>query len=631
MPKFAASIFTLINKTMSEQIIVKERDEVIVRFSGDSGDGMQLAGNIFSTVSATVGNDICTFPDYPADIRAPQGSLTGVSGFQVHIGSGKVYTPGDLCDVLVAMNAAALKTQYRYAKPDATIIIDTDSFGPADLKKAAFATEDPLAEMNIDADRVVACPITQMVKDCLADSGMEPKAVLKCRNMFALGLVCWLFDRDLNVAFNYLREKFAKKPALAEANIKVIQAGYDYGHNTHSSATNVYRVETKHKVPGRYMDITGNKATAYGFIAAAEKAGLKLYLGSYPITPATDVLHELSKHKSLGVTTVQCEDEIAGCASAVGASFAGALAVTSTSGPGICLKSEAMNLAVIMELPLVVLDVQRGGPATGLPTKSEQTDLLQVLFGRNGESPMPVLAATSPTDCFDAAYMACKIALEHMTPVVLLTDAFVANGSGAFRLPNLAEYAAINPPYVPEELKGTWTPYQRQEENGVRYWAVPGREGFQHILGGLEKDNKTGAISTDPENHDLMTRLRQQKIDAIPVPDLVVEGDAEDAELLIVGFGGTYGHLHAAMDEMRATGKKVALAHFKYINPLPKNTAEVLRKYPKVVVAEQNSGQLAAWLRMKVDRFSPCQYNEVKGQPFSTNQLINVFTKMMEE
>ena len=616
---------------MSEQLIVKERDEVIVRFSGDSGDGMQLAGNIFSTVSATVGNDICTFPDYPADIRAPQGSLTGVSGFQVHIGAGRVYTPGDLCDVLVAMNAAALKTQYRYAKPDATIIIDTDSFGPSDLKKAAFETEDPLTEMNIDADRVIACPITQMVKDCLAGSGMEPKAILKCRNMFALGLVCWLFDRDLNVAFNYLREKFAKKPALAEANIKVIQAGYDYGHNTHSSATNVYRVETKHKVPGRYMDITGNKATAYGFIAAAEKAGLKLYLGSYPITPATDVLHELSKHKSLGVTTVQCEDEIAGCASAVGAAFGGALAVTSTSGPGICLKSEAMNLAVIMELPLVVLDVQRGGPATGLPTKSEQTDLLQVLFGRNGESPMPVIAATSPTDCFDAAYMACKFAVEHMTPVVLLTDAFIANGSGAFRLPNLAEYAAINPPYVPEELKGTWTPYQRQTENSVRYWAVPGREGFQHILGGLEKDNKTGAISTDPENHDLMTRLRQQKIDAIPVPNLEVEGDKEDAELLIVGFGGTYGHLHAAMDEMRAAGKKVALAHFKYINPLPANTAEVLRKYPKVVVAEQNTGQLAAWLRMKVDGFVPYQYNEVKGQPFVSSRLISAFTKMMED
>ena len=608
---------------MAEKMEVKELGDVVVRFSGDSGDGMQLAGNIFSTVSATVGNSISTFPDYPADIRAPQGSLTGVSGFQVHIGAETVYTPGDKCDVLVAMNAAALKTQYKFAKPGAAIIIDTDSFGPNDLKKAAFATDYPLAEMGIDADRVIACPITQMVKDCLADSGMDVKAMLKCRNMFALGLVCWLFDRDLEIAFNFLREKFAKKPAIAEANIKVIQAGYDYGHNTHSSVANVYRVETKNKVPGRYMDITGNKATAYGFIAAAEKAGLKLYLGSYPITPATDVLHELSKHKSLGVTTVQCEDEIAGCASSVGASFAGALAVTSTSGPGICLKSEAMNLAVIMELPLVVLDVQRGGPATGLPTKSEQTDLLQVLFGRNGESPMPVMAATSPTDCFDAAYMACKIALEHMTPVVLLTDAFVANGSGAFRLPNLANYPAINPPYVPEELKGTWTPYQRQEENGVRYWAVPGREGFQHILGGLEKDNKTGAISTAPENHDLMTRLRQQKIDSIPVPDLEVEGDKDDAELLIVGFGGTYGHLHAAMDEMRAQGKKVALAHFKYINPLPKNTAEVLKKYPKVVVAEQNMGQLAGWLRMKVDGFTPLQYNEVKGQPFEVSTLVS--------
>lgn len=362
---------------------------MVVRFSGDSGDGMQLAGNIFSTVSATVGNSISTFPDYPADIRAPQGSLTGVSGFQVHIGASQVYTPGDLCDVLVAMNAAALKTQYRYAKSDATIIIDTDSFGPKDLEKAQFQSEDYLGEMGIDPDRVIACPLTTMVKDCLADTGMDIKSINKCRNMFALGLVCWLFDRDLNVAFNYLKEKFAKKPAIAEANIKVIQAGYDYGHNTHSSATNVYRIETKNKVPGRYMDITGNKATAYGFIAAAEKAGLKLYLGSYPITPATDVLHELSKHKSLGVTTVQCEDEIAGCASSIGASFAGALAVTSTSGPGMCLKSEAMNLAVIMELPLVILDVQRGGPATGLPTKSEQTDLLQALFGRNGESPCP--------------------------------------------------------------------------------------------------------------------------------------------------------------------------------------------------------------------------------------------------
>ena len=609
---------------------IKEKESVVVRFSGDSGDGMQLAGNIFSTVSATVGNSISTFPDYPADIRAPQGSLTGVSGFQVHIGAGQVFTPGDQCDVLVAMNAAALKTQYKFAKPGAAIIIDTDSFGPKDLEKAQFNTEDYLGEMNIDPDRVIACPLTTMVKDCLADSGMDVKSMMKCRNMFALGLVCWLFDRDLEIAFNFLKEKFAKKPGIAEANIKVIQAGYDYGHNTHSSVANVYRIETKNKVPGRYMDITGNKATAYGFIAAAEKAGLKLYLGSYPITPATDVLHELSKHKSLGVTTVQCEDEISGCASALGASFAGALAVTSTSGPGICLKSEAMNLAVIMELPLVVLDVQRGGPATGLPTKSEQTDLLQALFGRNGESPMPVIAAASPTDCFDTAFAACKMALEHMTPVILMTDAYVANGSGAFKLPNLAEYPAINPPYVPEEMKGTWTPYMRAE-NGTRYWAVPGRQGFEHILGGLEKDDKTGAISTNPENHDLMTSKRQAKIDAIQVPDLEVLGDKDDAELLIVGFGGTYGHLHAAMDEMRAAGKKIALAHFKFINPLPKNTAEVLKKYPKVVVAEQNMGQLAGWLRMKVDGFVPYQFNQVKGQPFVVAELVENFTQLINK
>ena len=612
---------------MAENLEVKELDQVVVRFSGDSGDGMQLAGNIFSTVSATVGNSISTFPDYPADIRAPQGSLTGVSGFQVHIGSKPVYTPGDLCDVLVAMNAAALKTQLKYAKPQATIIIDTDAFLKSDLDKAAFNTSDYLGELGIDPDRVIDCPITSMVKFVLMDSGMDNKSILKCRNMFVLGLVCWLFCRDINLVFSFIKEKFAKKPAIAEANIKVIQAGYDYGYNTHSGAMNVYRIESKEKEAGRYMDITGNKATAYGFIAAAEKAGLKLYLGSYPITPATDVLHELSKHKSLGVTTVQCEDEIAGCASAVGASFAGALAVTSTSGPGICLKSEAMNLAVIMELPLVVLDVQRGGPATGLPTKSEQTDLLQCLYGRNGESPMPVIAATSPTDCFYAAYDAARIALEHMTPVVLLTDAYIANGSAAFKLPEINKMYPINPPYVPEYLKGSWTPYMRSD-NGTRFWAVPGRQGFEHILGGLEKDDKTGAISTAPENHDLMTRKRQDKINKIIVPDLEVIGDKDDAELLIVGFGSTYGHLRTAMEEMRASGKKVALAHFRYLNPLPKNTAAVLRKYPKVVVAEQNMGQLAGYLRIKVDNFVPAQFNQVKGQPFVVSELVEAFSKL---
>lgn len=576
---------------MAEKVEVKELEDVVVRFSGDSGDGMQAAGNIFSTVSATVGNGISTFPDYPADIRAPQGSLTGVSGFQVHVGEGKVYTPGDKCDVLVAMNAAALKTQYRYAKPGATIIIDTDAFGPNDLKKAEFTTDDYLGEMGIDPDRVVACPLTTMVKQCLADQGMDNKSVLKCRNMFAVGLVCWLFNRDLNLVAQFLREKFAKKPAIAEANIKVVRAGYDYGANTHASTPGTYRIESRQKVPGRYMDITGNKATAYGLIAAAEKAGLRLYLGSYPITPATDILHELSKHKSLGVITVQAEDELAAAASAVGAAFAGALAATSTSGPGICLKSEAMNLAVIDELPLVVIDVQRGGPSTGLPTKSEQTDLLQVLYGRNGESPMPVIAATSPTDCFDAAYMAAKIALEHVTPVVLLTDAFIANGSAAWRLPDINQLPDIHPHVATPQQKDHYTPYERDPETKARYWAIPGQEGYTHILGGLEKDEHTGAISTDPANHNLMVHERAEKVALIPVPDLEVEGDKDDAELLIVGFGSTYGHLHSAMDQLRQKGRKVALAQFKYVNPLPRNTAQVLGSYDKVVVAEQNLGQ----------------------------------------
>ena len=611
------------------ELEVKELEDVVVRFSGDSGDGMQLAGNIFSTVSATVGNGISTFPDYPADIRAPHGSLTGVSGYQVHIGGGQVYTPGDKCDVLVAMNAAALKTQYRHAKPLATIIIDTDSFGPADLKKAQFASDDYLGEMKINPDHVVACPITTMVKDCLQDSGMDNKAILKCRNMFALGLVCWLFNREISLVEQFLHEKFAKKPAVAEANISVVKAGYNYGANTHASVPATYRIESKHKVPGRYMDITGNKATAYGLMAAAERAGLKLYLGSYPITPATDILHELAKHKSMGVITMQAEDELAACSSAIGAAFAGALAATSTSGPGICLKSEAMNLAVIDELPLVIIDVQRGGPSTGLPTKSEQTDLLQVLYGRNGESPMPVIAATSPTDCFDAAFMACKIALEHLTPVVLLTDAFIANGSAAWKLPKLDELPEIHPHRVLENQKFKYSPYRRDPESLVRYWAVPGQEGYTHILGGLEKDGETGTISTDPENHHLMDNLRFGKVARIHVPDLEVEGDADDADLLIVGFGSTYGHLHAAMAELRHRGHKVALAQLKYINPLPANTAEVLTRYKKVVVAEQNLGQLAALLRIRINGFTPYQLDRVKGQPLRTHRITTIFENII--
>ncbi|MBR3856290.1 MAG: 2-oxoacid:acceptor oxidoreductase subunit alpha [Bacteroidaceae bacterium] len=616
---------------MAESKNWKNTDQVIVRFSGDSGDGMQLVGNIFSTISATVGNDICTFPDYPADIRAPQGVLTGVSGFQVHVGADKVFTPGDKCDVLIAMNPAALKTQYKYCKPTAAIIIDSDSFTAKDLEKAQFTTDDPIAELGITCD-VIPCPITSMCQETLKDSGMDNKSIVRCKNMLALGLVCWLFDRDLSLAEGMLRAKFAKKPEIAEANIKVLRAGYDMGHNTHASASHTYTIESKNKAKGKYMDINGNKATAYGLMAAAEKAGMRLFLGSYPITPATDVLHELAKHKSMGVVTMQAEDEIAGCASAVGAAYAGALACTSTSGPGICLKSEAINLAMITELPLVIIDVQRGGPSTGLPTKSEQTDLLQVLYGRNGESPIPVIAATSPTDCFDSAYLAAKIAVEHMTPVFLLTDAFIANGSAAWKLPDINEYPAIVPPYVTPEMSEGWSPYKRNPETLVRYWAVPGTPGFMHRIGGLEKSSATGAISNDPENHQLMVEQRAQKIERIAdtLPPLKVEGD-EDADLLIVGFGGTYGHLHEAMLQMRAEGKKVAQAHLNVVNPLPRGTRETLARYKKVVVAEQNMGQLAGYLRMKTNGIEILQYNEVKGQPFNVASLVEAFTKIIEE
>ena len=612
-------------------MMVKELEEVVVRFSGDSGDGMQLAGNIFSNVSATVGNDICTFPDYPADIRAPQGSLTGVSGFQVHIGAGQVYTPGDRCHVLVAMNPSALKTQIKFCKPQGLIITDSDSFEARDLEKAQFKTDNPFEELGVKQE-VLEVPISSMCKESLKDSGLDNKTILRCKNMFALGLVCWLFERPLDEAMHMLQNKFAKKPAIAQANIKALTDGYNYGHNIHASVS-TYRIESKKAAPGFYTDVNGNKATSYGLIAAAEKAGLRLFLGSYPITPATDILHELSKHKELGVITVQAEDEIAGICTSIGASFAGCLAATSTSGPGLALKSEAIGLAVIAELPLVVIDVQRGGPSTGMPTKSEQTDLMQALYGRNGESPAVVIAASTPTDCFDAAYWAGKLALEHMTPVILLTDAFIANGSSAWKLPNLAEYPEIKPNYVSnyDASEKVWKAYRRDKESLVRYWAIPGTEGFAHRLGGLEKDYETSAISTDPVNHQKMVITRQAKIDKIAdyIPELEVIGDP-DADLLIVGWGGTYGHLYEAMETMQEQGKKVALAHFKFISPLPKNTAEVLSKYKKVVVAEQNNGQFANYLRGKVTGFNPYRFNRVKGQPFVVARLVEEFTKILE-
>ena len=615
---------------MLEKSNVIALEKVVVRFSGDSGDGMQLAGNIFSNVSAQVGDQISTFPDYPAEIRAPQGTLSGVSGFQVSVGHG-VHTPGDLADVLVAMNPAALKQHAKFLKPNGVAIVDIDSFRKADLDKALYTTDDPYTEIGLKA-QVVEVPISSMVKNALADSGMDLKSIMKCKNMFALGFICWLFDRPVESALHYLKNKFAKKPAIYEANAKVINAGYDYGHNIHASVS-TYRIETDDIKPGHYTDVNGNTATAWGLIMASEKSGMPLFLGSYPITPATDILHELAKRKDLGVKACQMEDEIAGVCSAIGASFAGNLAVTSTSGPGLALKSEGIGLAVMAELPLVVIDVQRGGPSTGLPTKTEQTDLLQALYGRNGESPLAVVAAASPADCFDMAFEAARIAVEHTTPVILLTDAFIANGSTAWRIPKASEYPEIRPHYVTAEMKDAgWRPYMRDEKTKVRYIAVPGTEGFTHRLGGLEKDCNTSAISTDPANHAKMVALRAEKIANIAndIPQLEVFGD-KDADTLVIGWGGTFGHLYTAVSEMSAAGKKVALAHFRYIRPLPANTAEVLSHYKKVVVAELNTGQFADYLQAKHPGINIRRINKVEGQPFSVNEIVEGVTKIMEE
>ena len=615
---------------MLEKSNVIALEKVVVRFSGDSGDGMQLAGNIFSNVSAQVGDQISTFPDYPAEIRAPQGTLSGVSGFQVSVGHG-VHTPGDLADVLVAMNPAALKQHAKFLKPNGVAIVDIDSFRKADLDKALYTTDDPYTEIGLKA-QVVEVPISSMVKNALADSGMDLKSIMKCKNMFALGFICWLFDRPVESALHYLKNKFAKNPAVYEANAKVINAGYDYGHNIHASVS-TYRIETDDIKPGHYTDVNGNTATAWGLIMASEKSGMPLFLGSYPITPATDILHELAKRKDLGVKACQMEDEIAGVCSAIGASFAGNLAVTSTSGPGLALKSEGIGLAVMAELPLVVIDVQRGGPSTGLPTKTEQTDLLQALYGRNGESPLAVVAAASPADCFDMAFEAARIAVEHTTPVILLTDAFIANGSTAWRIPEASEYPEIRPHYVTAEMKDAgWRPYMRDEKTKVRYIAVPGTEGFTHRLGGLEKDCNTSAISTDPANHAKMVALRAEKIANIAndIPQLEVFGD-KDADTLVIGWGGTFGHLYTAVSEMSAAGKKVALAHFRYIRPLPANTAEVLSHYKKVVVAELNTGQFADYLQAKHPGINIRRINKVEGQPFSVNEIVEGVTKIMEE
>ena len=606
---------------MLEATNVKTLDKVVVRFSGDSGDGMQLVGNIFTNVSAGIGNQVSTFPDYPAEIRAPQGSLGGVSGFQVSVGT-NVHTPGDSCDVLVAMNPAALKQNVKYVKDGGVIIVDIDSFKEADLRKAQVVTDDPFKELGIKA-QVLEVPVTNLTKEALADSGLDNKSILKCRNIFCLGLVCWLFDRPLESALQFLRRKFAKKPAIFEANSKVINAGYNYGNNIHASVS-TYRIESEPARPGIYTDINGNTATAWGLIMASEKSGRPLFLGSYPITPATDILHELAKRKDLGVKALQMEDEIAGVCSAIGASFAGNLAVTSTSGPGLALKSEGIGLAVIAELPLVVIDVQRGGPSTGLPTKTEQTDLMQALYGRNGESPVVVVAPATPTDCFTMAFEASRIAIEHMTPVILLTDAFIGNGSSAWRIPEADEYPEIKPRYITPDKASEigWRPYTRDEQTKVRYWAIPGTEGLTHRLGGLEKDYNTGAISTDPVNHEKMVYTRREKVariaDDIPALEVLCN---KDADTLLLGWGGTYGHLRTAAQELDCEGVPMAFTQFRYINPLPANTGEVLRRYKKVIVAELNTGQFADYLQARFPDVRIERINKVQGQPFLVSEV----------
>lgn len=608
---------------MATSINVKTLDRVVIRFSGDSGDGMQLAGNIFSNVSAGEGNQISTFPDYPAEIRAPQGSLSGVSGFQVSVGKG-VYTPGDEADVLVAMNPAALKTNLKYLKSDGIIICDVDTFRPMDLKKAEYKTDDPITELGIDPKRVMLVPMTTLLKNTLEGSGMDQKAMMKCKNMLALGLICWLFDRPVDSVLRKLEKKFAKKPAVYEANAKVVHAGWDYGHNTHSSMS-TYRIESASTRQGTYTDVNGNTATAWGLIMASEKSGRPLFLGSYPITPATDILHELAKRKDLGVKACQMEDEIAGVCSAIGASYAGHLAVTSTSGPGLALKSEGIGLAVMAELPLVVIDVQRGGPSTGLPTKTEQTDLMQALYGRNGESPLCVVAATSPTDCFDMAFEAARIAIEHMTPVILLTDAFIANGSSAWRIPEEKDYPEIHAPFITQEkIENGWKPYDRDAETLVRYWALPGTEDAMHRVGGLEKDEHTSVISTDGPNHARMVDIRRQKVANIAndIPELEVFGD-KDADTILVGWGGTYGHLYTACDELNAMGHKTAFAQFKYINPLPKNALEVLGRYKNIIVAELNTGMFADYLQQHLPLKEIKRINKVQGQPFLVKEIVD--------
>lgn len=609
---------------------MQQTKDVVIRFSGDSGDGMQLTGMLFSDTSALGGNSIATFPDFPAEIRAPQGTMSGVSGFQVHIGSEQVLTSGDYCDLLIAMNPVALRANRKWLKKGATVICDADSFTEAAVKRAGFDTLDPFLELGIAEYNIIRAPITSMTRDALASTGLDLKVVNKCKNMFALGVCYYLYDMPLEHTETFLKRKFAKKPAIAEANLLVLKAGYNYGANTHIFTT-TYRVPAAKLAKGTYRTISGNQATAWGLIAASEKSGRPLFCGSYPITPATAILEELAKRKDLGVKTLQVEDEIAGICTAIGASYAGNMGVTTTSGPGLSLKSEALGLAVMTELPLVVIDVQRGGPSTGLPTKTEQADLYQALWGRNGECPLVVMAATTPSGCFEAAYRAAKIAMEHMTPVILLSDGYIANGSEAWRIPSMSQFPDINPPIVTEMPDGGFLPYARDPERLARSWALPGTPGCEHRLGGLEKQDGLGCISHDPLNHQKMVDIRAAKIARVAdfIPEQEVHGN-KSGELLVVGWGGTYGQLRTAVDAMRAEGRSVSHCHFNYINPLPRGVDKIFSKYKKIVVCELNMGQFANYLRMNLQHYNYLQYNKVQGLPFTVVELTEHFESLLQ-
>lgn len=608
---------------------VIELEEVVVKFAGDSGDGMQLTGSQFSDTSAFVGNDLSTFPDYPSEIRAPQGTIAGVSGFQVHIGHKEVQTPGDLADVLVAMNPAALKANLRWIKPGATIIIDIDNFDNKYYKKAGYV-EDPLGDGSLEGYNIVKAPISNLTRATTGDFGLDKRTADKTRNQFVAGILFWLFDRDLKIGEDFIKDKFKKKPELVKANIAVLHAGYNYAETVEAMSVK-FQVNPATKGKGLFRNITGNQATAWGLLAASEKSGRELFLGSYPITPATEILQELSKMKHLGCKTFQAEDEIAGICSAIGASFAGRLAATSTSGPGLALKGEAIGLAVITELPLVIVNVQRGGPSTGLPTKTEQGDLMQALYGRNGESPVVIIAASSPANCFDYAYESAKIAMEHMTPVILLTDGYLANGSELWPIPDTEEMAEINPPLVPDDQE-EYLPYKRDAERLARTWAIPGQPNFRHRIGGLEKEDVSGQVSHDPSNHEVMVLNREEKVERVAnfIPKQEIMG-AKSGDLLVVGWGGTYGALYTAVKELQNEGYSISLTQFTYINPLPKNTKDVLHNYKKRIVCELNLGQFATYLRSKHPQFDYLQYNKVQGLPFFISELKNKFKEILEE